>query len=63
MRIGVDKTTVHNWEAGTASPNLRAIPGVVRFLGHDPRQTPEVTNLGRLVRHREDLREPGGVAG
>jgi transcriptional regulator with XRE-family HTH domain len=39
LRIGVDKTTVFNWESGTASPNLRAIPGVVRFLGYDPTET------------------------
>ena len=36
LRIGVDKTTVHNWEVGTATPNLRAIPGVIRFLGYEP---------------------------
>ena len=47
LRIGVDKTTVFNWEAGTASPNLRAIPGLVRFLGYDPRQSPVATVSAR----------------
>jgi transcriptional regulator with XRE-family HTH domain len=51
LRIGVDGTTVFNWEAGTASPGLRALPAVIRFLGHDPRLTPGATDLGRLVRH------------
>ncbi len=51
LRIGVDKTTVFNWEAGTASPSLHALPAVIRFLGYDPRLTPEATGLGRLIRH------------
>jgi transcriptional regulator with XRE-family HTH domain len=51
LRIGVDEATVFNWEAGTAFPGLRALPGVIRFLGYDPRETPEANNLGRLVRH------------
>ena len=38
-QIGVDQTTLFNWETGRASPNLRAIPGVVRFLGYDPTRT------------------------
>ncbi|MFA6198546.1 MAG: recombinase family protein [Patescibacteria group bacterium] len=59
LRIGVDKTTVFNWEAGTASPNLRAIPGVVRFLGYDPRQAPGIADLGRQILH---LRQGQGLS-
>jgi len=36
LRIGVDKTTVFNWETGRASPGRRAMAGVVRFLGYEP---------------------------
>lgn len=36
LRIGVDKTTVYNWEAGTASPRRQALPAVIRFLDYDP---------------------------
>jgi DNA-binding transcriptional regulator YiaG len=36
LRIGVDKTTVYNWEAGRATPSLRALPAVIAFLGYDP---------------------------
>jgi transcriptional regulator with XRE-family HTH domain len=36
LRIGVDVTSVNNWERGRASPNLRAIPAVIRFLGYTP---------------------------
>lgn len=48
LRIGVDPTTVFNWEAGTASPNLRALPGVLRFLGYDPTETG--STLGERLR-------------
>jgi DNA-binding XRE family transcriptional regulator len=41
-RIGVDKTTVYNWEAGRATPSLRVRPAVIRFLGYDPAD-PEAT--------------------
>ena len=51
LQIGVDEATVFNWEAGTASPSLRALPGVIRFLDYDPRLAPEATDLGGLVRH------------
>jgi DNA-binding transcriptional regulator YiaG len=51
LRIGVDETTIFNWEAGTASPGLRALPAVIRFLDYDPRPIPEATDLGRLIRH------------
>lgn len=39
LRIGVDKSTVFNWEAGTAKPNRRALSGVIAFLGYDPTET------------------------
>jgi transcriptional regulator with XRE-family HTH domain len=48
LRIGVDTTTVFNWEAGTASPNIRALPGVIRFLGYDPTETG--STLGERLR-------------
>lgn len=45
-RIGVDETTVYNWEAGIASPSLRALPAVIRFLGYDP------TEIGSTLAER-----------
>jgi transcriptional regulator with XRE-family HTH domain len=48
LRIGIDKTSVFNWETGTASPNLRALPGVLRFLGYDPNETG--STLGERLR-------------
>ena len=38
MLLGVDKTTVFNWETGRTCPGRRAMPAVVRFLGYDPRE-------------------------
>jgi DNA-binding XRE family transcriptional regulator len=34
--IGVDKTTVFNWETQGMEPSVRAIPGIIRFLGYKP---------------------------
>lgn len=35
-RIGVSKKTVEGWEARRTNPGLRALPGIVTFLGYDP---------------------------
>lgn len=52
--IGVDKTSVFNWEANASSPELKFIPAIVDFLGYDP--LPEAQTWGeRLVRHRSLL--------
>ncbi len=48
MQIGVDKTSVFNWEAGTASPHLKALPAVIQFLGYDPTATG--STLGERLR-------------
>lgn len=47
-RIGVDKTSVFNWEAGIASPHLKVLPAVIRFLGYDP--TEAGSTLGERLR-------------
>jgi DNA-binding XRE family transcriptional regulator len=33
-RLGVDETTVTNWELNRTAPALRFLPGIVRFLGY-----------------------------
>ena len=35
--VGVCTDTVTNGEKNRSSPDLRALPGVVEFLGYDPR--------------------------
>jgi transcriptional regulator with XRE-family HTH domain len=53
-RIGVDETSVFNWEANTSQPALRYMPAVIEFLGYDPLPAP--TTVGeRIVRRRTAL--------
>jgi site-specific DNA recombinase len=35
-QLGVDKTSVFNWEANTSTPEIRYIPAIIRFLGYSP---------------------------
>lgn len=39
-QLGVDVTTVTNWELNRASPALRLLPGIIWFLGYAPWQPP-----------------------
>jgi transcriptional regulator with XRE-family HTH domain len=53
-QLGVDKTSVFNWEANTSAPEIRYMPAIIRFLGYNP--LPEGDGWGeRLVRHRTSL--------
>jgi transcriptional regulator with XRE-family HTH domain len=50
-KVGVDTTTVFNWEANASQPDFRYMPAIIRFLGYNP--LPEVNGWGeRLVRQR-----------
>ena len=50
-RIGADQWTVINWEKGRTEPAVRFVPGVLAFLGFDPR-CPGTTFGERLRRAR-----------
>lgn len=53
-QLGVDKTSVFNWEVNTASPEVRYMPAIIRLLGYGP--LPEANGWGeRLVRCRKSL--------
>ncbi len=53
-QIGVDTTSVFNWEAGITAPAIGYVPAIIEFLGYNP--LPEGRTLGeRLVRHRTTL--------
>ena len=53
-QLGVDKTSVFNWEANTAVPAVRYMPAIIQFLGYDP--LPVAKGWGeRLVRRRTTL--------
>ena len=49
--VGVCTNTATNWEKNRSSPELGAIPRVLKFLGYGPRQTDESIG-GQLVRAR-----------
>jgi transcriptional regulator with XRE-family HTH domain len=34
--IGVDETTICNWEGNKSSPSIRSIPKIMGFLGYNP---------------------------
>ncbi len=52
--VGVDKTTVYNWESGRATPAVRYIPGIICFLGYAP-YDPEAPFAEKLRARREAL--------
>ncbi len=35
-RLGTDTSTITNWELGRTQPELRFLPGILRFLGYAP---------------------------
>jgi transcriptional regulator with XRE-family HTH domain len=53
-QIGVNKTTIFNWEANISQPDYRYLPAVILFLGYNP--LPECQGWGeRLIRCRTTL--------
>jgi site-specific DNA recombinase len=53
-RIGVDESTIHNWELNHSQADFRFMPAIIEFLGYNP--LPEGTTWAeRLVRHRTTL--------
>jgi len=53
-QLGVDKTSVFNWEGNRSSPEIRYMPAIMNFLGYDP--LPQANTLAeQLVRHRTSL--------
>jgi transcriptional regulator with XRE-family HTH domain len=35
-QIGIDPTTVHNWESNASTTAIRYIPAILEFLGYNP---------------------------
>ena len=52
--IGVDETTVYNWEQGYTRPTLRYMPRILDFLGYDPAPNEPKTLGGWLFKYRRD---------
>jgi transcriptional regulator with XRE-family HTH domain len=50
-RIGVDETTIHNWERQRTLPEIRFIAPIIEFLRYDPFPQPK-SFLERLKTYR-----------
>jgi transcriptional regulator with XRE-family HTH domain len=49
--IGVDETSVFNWESNRVEPAVRLIPNIIRFLGYCPyTPAPPLTGWLKLIR-------------
>src|ERR1035441_9352714 len=46
-QIGVDATTICNWESNASIPAIRHIPAILQFLGYDP--FPPAQTLGERL--------------
>jgi len=53
-QIGVDTTSIHNWEGNKSAPAIRHIPAILRFLGYNP-LPPAQTLPERLATVRKTL--------
>ena len=53
-QLGVDPTSIFNWEGNRSNPEIRYMPPIIRFLGYNP--LPEANGWGaQLVRQRTTL--------
>jgi len=54
QQIGVDKTSIANWEGNRSKPGLAFMPAIIRFLGYNP-LPPAIRWADRLVQCRTVL--------
>jgi transcriptional regulator with XRE-family HTH domain len=52
--LGVDKTSIYNWERNYSQPRLEYMPAIIRFLGYNPQPPPSGWGE-RLVQGRKAL--------
>ena len=49
--LGVDKASIANWEVNASKPEIRYMPGIIKFLGYSP--LPEAKTVSeQLARQR-----------
>lgn len=49
-QIGVACDTLRNWESGRSEPEVRFLPALIEFLGHDPFPMPQTA--GQAIRYK-----------
>jgi len=55
QRLGVDETTIHNWETGHTTLSLPIIPRLIAFLGYIPFETLAKSLCEKIVIYRRIL--------
>jgi transcriptional regulator with XRE-family HTH domain len=53
-QLGVDQTSVFNWEGNRSNPEIRYMPAIIDFLGYNPLSAAN-TLAEQLVRQRTTL--------
>ena len=53
-QIGVDTTSIHNWETNVSQPSLEYMPAIIDFVGYNPLPAAN-TVAEKLVRQRTSL--------
>lgn len=51
-RLGVNESTILNWENNACAPAIRFIPRIVGFLGYDPYPVPRTLGEALLAKRR-----------
>ena len=53
VRLGVDNSTILNWEHGKTQPPVRFLPRIIRFLGYDPYPAPRSLGENLVAKRRQ----------
>ena len=51
--IGVEETSIYNWESNRSNPSVKYIPTIIKFLGYVPDIFPHTTLGEKLIYYRK----------
>ena len=51
--IGVEETSIYNWESNRSNPSVKYIPEIIKFLGYLPDIFPNKTLGEKLIYYRK----------
>jgi RHS repeat-associated protein len=52
-QLGVQVASIYHWEHGTCGPSRRFLPGLINFLGYDPRSS-SISDQGHSLRNQHN---------